>query len=473
MKLRTSCKTLLADLTSPVSVYLRLRDRFKNCFLLESSDFHSADDCRSFICCDPLAEYRLEGAHCTVSYAGNSPTSYQIAAPHGFSESVASFLGSISVSEGDLPKGVVNGAFGYVGWNAVQMMENISFTEKPDGIAKIPDAQLFVFRYVLAFNHFRNEVHVLTNFDSTTDLSSGEDEHRTESFIREALTGSFQTHSFQVVGTESGSMTDPEFIKVIEKCKQHIARGDVFQIVPSRRYRQEYEGDDFQVYRALRSLNPSPYLFYCDFGSFRAFGSSPEAQIVVKDGEAAIHPIAGTCKRVGNDAIDRVSADSLLNNEKENAEHAMLVDLARNDLSRHCKDVHVAHFREVQYFSHVIHLVSTVIGRVPPDVGATKVMADSFPLGTLSGAPKHRAMQLLDEYEPTNRRIYGGSIGFFGFNGDAVLGIMIRSFFSAQRSLFYQVGMGIVHDSVPEQEVEEGNAKLGALRAALRRASEL
>jgi anthranilate synthase component 1 len=353
------------------------------------------------------------------------------------------------------------------------MMENISFTNKADGITAIPDAQLFVFRYVLAFNHFRNEVHVLTNFDSATDASSSEDDDRTECFIREALSGSFQAHPFRAVGVESGSMTDPEFIKIIEKCKQHIARGDVFQIVPSRRYQQEYEGDDFQVYRALRSLNPSPYLFYCDFGGFRVFGSSPEAQIIVKDGEAAIHPIAGTCRRVGNDAVDRANADTLLHNEKENAEHAMLVDLARNDLSRHCKDVHVAHFREVQYFSHVIHLVSKVVGRIPPAVGAIKVMADSFPLGTLSGAPKHRAMQLLDQYEPTNRRTYGGSIGLFGFNGDAVLGIMIRSFFSTQRSLSYQVGMGIVHDSVPEQEVEEGNAKLGALRAAVRRASEL
>ena len=473
MKLRTSCKTLLADQTSPISVYLRLRDRYRNCFLLESSEFHSADDCRSFICCDPLAEYRLEGTTCTVSYAGKSPTTSQITAPDGFSESLAAFLANVSVSEGTLPKGVVNGAFGYVGWNAVQMMENISFTNKADGITAIPDAQLFVFRYVLAFNHFRNEVHVLTNFDSATDASSSEDDDRTECFIREALSGSFQAHPFRAVGVESGSMTDPEFIKIIEKCKQHIARGDVFQIVPSRRYQQEYEGDDFQVYRALRSLNPSPYLFYCDFGGFRAFGSSPEAQIIVKDGEAAIHPVAGTCRRVGNDAVDRANADTLLHNEKENAEHAMLVDLARNDLSRHCKDVHVAHFREVQYFSHVIHLVSKVVGRIPPAVGAIKVMADSFPLGTLSGAPKHRAMQLLDQYEPTNRRTYGGSIGLFGFNGDAVLGIMIRSFFSTQRSLSYQVGMGIVHDSVPEQEVEEGNAKLGALRAAVRRASEL
>jgi anthranilate synthase component 1 len=363
---------------------------------------------------------------------------------------------------------VVNGAFGYISWDAIEFMENIEFRCPPDPDLSIPKARFMVFRYVMAFNHFRNEVHILEN--------RVEGEHNSESaedFVRAAFERPVRTYPFRARDDEASVLSDEEFLALLSTCKKHIARGDVFEIVPSRRYLQRFEGDDFQVYRALRSINPSPYLFYCDFGGYKLLGSSPEAQIVIRDGEAAIFPIAGTYPRTGNDEHDRIRAQQLLEDPKENAEHCMLVDLARNDLSRHCKNVRVTKYRETQFFSHVIHLVSQVMGTLTDPKSACQIVSDTFPAGTLSGAPKHRAMQILDQNEPVRRGHYGGCLGLLGFNGDVVLGIMIRSFLSIQDTLVYQAGMGVVHDSIPESELNEAHAKLAALRAAIRKAQEI
>lgn len=468
MKFKTTCKTVTADLTSPIAVYLRLRDRYSHTMLLESGDFSSADDCRSFICCDPIAELRVENGVLSLFEGSRCIATRQIEKECGLSEEITSFLAACHTSTQQLPKGVVNGAFGYLGWDSIQYAERIAFTRKSDERFAIPEVRFFIFRYVLAFNHFRKEVHVVEN------RPEGEPEGPiAESFIHAALEAPIKTHQFTALGEEQAVVSDAEFLSMIESCKRHIARGDVFQIVPSRRYLQAFEGDDFQVYRALRSINPSPYLFFCDFGAYRLIGSSPEAQILVQNGKAAIYPIAGTTPRSGDDERDRERAEVLLGDEKENAEHCMLVDLARNDLSRHCKGVEVRKFRHLQYFSHVIHLVSEVVGEIAGDVSAAQIVADTFPAGTLSGAPKHSAMTILDRIEPVRRGHYGGAVGFFGCNGDAVFGIMIRSFLSMRNTLVYQAGMGIVADSVPEKELQEGHAKLGALRAAIGRAAEL
>ena len=465
MKLRTSCHTVIADLTSPVAVYLRLRDKFSRVLLLESSDFRGADDCRSFICCEPLAELTIQHGVATVSIAGEAAASRDVEASTGFSQELASFLASFSVESTELPKGVVNGAFGYCSWDSVELMEKISLTRQASPDLSIPAVSFAVYRYVLAFNHFRNEVHILEN------SIVGEDSPRSrEAFVHEAFESNVQSFPFRARDPERSAVSDEEFLKLVTDCKQHIARGDVFQIVPSRRYSRNFEGDDFQVYRALRSINPSPYLFYGNFGNFKIFGSSPEAQIVIRGEKAGIYPIAGTTRRTGNDAEDATRVEHLLDDPKENAEHCMLVDLARNDLSRHCKGVHVTKFRDVQYFSHVIHLVSQVEGTLPRRGVAPQIVSDTFPAGTLSGAPKYRAMQLLDQLEPIRRGHYGGCIGFFGFNGDAVFGIMIRSFLSIRNTLVYQAGVGVVNDSVPVNELNEVHSKLGALRAAIERA---
>lgn len=468
MKIDTTCKTLIADLTSPVAVYLRLRDRYDRALLLESADYQGEDDCRSFICCDPIAECIINRGEVRVSYLGVAEPGREIAHKTGFSQEISRFLASFSIQSGDLPKGVVNGAFGYASWDAIEYMESITLSkERPDEVS-IPEACFTVYRYILAFNPFRNEVHFLEN------RVEGEGAQRSEEdFLRAAFESTVHTFPFKTRDDEKSVTSDADFLEMVRTCKRHIARGDVFQIVPSRRYLQAFEGDDFQVYRALRSINPSPYLFYGDFGGFKLFGSSPEAQIVVRGRRAGIYPLAGTAKRTGNDEQDQRNIDELLADPKENAEHNMLVDLARNDLSRHCKNVHVKKLRYVKRFSHVMHLVSDVEGTLPSDGIAPQIVSDTFPAGTLSGAPKYRAMELLDTYEPVRRGHYAGLVGFFGFNGDAVFGIMIRSLLSINNTLVYQAGMGVVHDSEPEKELQEAHAKLGALRAAIKRAQVL
>jgi anthranilate synthase component 1 len=468
MKINVLCKTVSADLTTPLAVYARLRDRYPHTLLFESSDFHGPEDCRSFICCDPIAEFILEGNEYRVSYLGVSSQPKPLAKAIGFSPALSEFLNSFEIQQGALPKGIVNGAFGHICWDAIEYMENIELQRPLDPAFTIPKVRFMVFRYVMAFNHFRNEVHVLHN------VVDGEQEAGAyDTFFRNAFESSFCTYPFRLKGGEESLVSDAEFLELIATCKKHIARGDVFEIVPSRRFFQRFEGDDFQLYRALRSINPSPYLFYGDFGGYTLIGSSPEAQIIIRDGRATIFPIAGTYERTGDDERDRTRAKQLLEDPKENAEHCMLVDLARNDLSRHCKEVKVAKYRETRLFSHVIHLVSEVVGQIAGSSESCQIVADTFPAGTLSGAPKHRAMQILDRNEPARRGHYGGCIGMMGFDGGVVLGIMIRSFLSVADTLVYQAGMGVVYDSVPESELREVHAKLGALRAALKKAQEI
>jgi anthranilate synthase component 1 len=471
MKISTSCTTIVSDLTSPAAVYLRVRDRYSRAFLFESSDYHGAGDCRSFVCCDPIAELTISNGQCVMRYGDLEGESIPVPSATGLSSLVTEFMKSFDVSEPTmgLPKGVTPGVFGHICWDAIKYAEQIELTKKLHPGHELPEVQFTLFRYVVAFNPLRNEAYVLQNRPE----GGGSSEDEVRAFVHAAFEGEVKTFPFRKVGREDSVLSDEEFMELVRTCKRHIARGDVFQIVPSRRFMQPFEGDDFQVYRALRSINPSPYLFYCDYGTFRLFGSSPEAQISVSDGAAAIYPLAGTYPRTGNDEADKERAEQLLEDPKENAEHCMLVDLARNDLSRHCRGVHVERFRETQYFSHLIHLVSKVVGRLPEGASTVQVVSDTFPAGTLSGAPKHRAMQLIDTYEPHSRGQYGGCVGFLGFNGDAVLGICIRSFLSIRNTLVYQGGGGVVHDSVPETELREVQAKLGALRAAIEKAGDL
>jgi anthranilate synthase component 1 len=468
LTLTTTVHRTLGDLTTPTAVYLRLRDKFPCTFLFESADYHSAADCRSFICCDPLAECCIDQGAYTISHLGTTTARGPVASATGLHQVISEFLASFTVESPPLPKGVHNGAFGYISWDGIEACEKILFSRPRDPHFSIPAARLMVFRYVLTFNHFTNELHILENSPTSAQRNASD----TERLRAEIFQHSTPHFPFALQGPETSNMTDEQFLNLICVCKHHIARGDVFQIVPSRRFLQRFTGDDFQVYRALRSINPSPYLFYCDLGGYRLFGSSPEAQIVVQDGTASVFPIAGTYPRSGDDELDRTRAQQLLDDPKENSEHCMLVDLARNDLSRHCTQVSVKRYRETHFFSHVIHLVSAVAGTLKPGASTAQIISSTFPAGTLSGSPKHRALQILDQNEPTRRGHYGGCIGMFGFNGDAVLGIMIRSFLSMHETLLYQVGMGVVHDSDPRREIEETNAKIGALRKALHTASE-
>jgi len=465
-KLITSHKKLLADTTTPVSIYLRLRDVFPNSLLLESSDYHSRENSMSYVCCEPIAGLVLNNDALKLSYPDGTEQTF---APGTFDliEQANTFIESFD-TDAQPGKMISNGLFGYFTHEAVEHFETIKLKESDDTSRKIPVMQYHVYRYIIAIDHFKNELYIFHNQPAEeTDYSGLE---KLADLIRNK---NFPEYKFESHSDEQSNLTGEEFMAVVEKMKQHIYRGDVFQIVPSRGFSKKFLGDEFNVYRALRSINPSPYLFYYDYGDFRIFGSSPEAQITIKNREANIFPIAGTFKRSGDDEKDAEIARQLEADPKESAEHVMLVDLARNDLSRHCCEVEVKAFKEVQFYSHLIHLVSHVSGKLLPGASSFKVVADTYPAGTLSGAPKYRAMEIIDENEKTKRSFYSGAIGFLGFNGDFNHCIIIRSFLSKNSTLYYQAGAGIVAGSIAESELKEVDNKIAALRKAIELAEEL
>ena len=456
---RIEKRKILADIITPVSIYLKIRDIYPNSLLLESSDYHSKENSYSFICLDPIAEFRVGNGKATISLPGVDPEVAVLDEETGAVELLNQFLETFRVEQPEEGM-LVDGIFGYATYDAVEYFEDIRFQSTQPPGEEIPDIRYNFFRYVLAINHLSNE---LTLFEHL--VNGGESQiDRVTTLLHNR---NIATYGFDVEGEETSNLTDNDYREMVAKGKAHCFRGDVFQIVLSRQFRQAFTGDEFNVYRALRSINPSPYLFYFDYGSYKLFGSSPEAQIEVKGGKAYINPIAGTFRRTGDDMEDQELARRLAEDEKENAEHIMLVDLARNDLSRTTSKVTVESYREIQFYSHVIHMVSKVSGTLPQDANTIRIMAESFPAGTLSGAPKYRAMELIDQYEGKRRGYYGGTIGFIRFNGDINHAIMIRSFLSCDHVLYYQAGAGVVSESTEEGELQEVNNKLAALKSAI------
>ena len=456
-KLKTYSKRLLADTITPVNIYLKLRDVFAGSILLESSDYHGNENSLSFICCEPMATFKVVNQRAEIRYPGNQVQSIEISKANKVAELLEQFRNSFHPDTSLHTKYPHDGLFGYMGYDAVRYFEDLELQQTGAGL---PDLIYSVYRYVIVVDHFFNEMSLFEH-----RLDEGEESlNRIEQLI---FNNRITTFQFKQTVEERSNYTDQEFLEIIEKGKQHCYRGDVFQIVLSRRFTAGFRGDEFNVYRALRSINPSPYLFYFDYGNFKLFGSSPEAQIQIKNGKAHIFPIAGTFRRSGNDQEDAQLAEKLSADEKENAEHIMLVDLARNDMSRNAEDVRVEVFKEIQYYSHVIHLVSKVTGTLAPATSVIQMAADTFPAGTLSGAPKHMAMKLINQYENVNRGFYGGAIGFIGFDGSFNHAIMIRTFLSRDNKLVYQAGAGVVSKSNSESELQEVNNKLEALRKAL------
>ncbi len=456
-QLETHYKQILADTITPVSVYLKIRDKFPNSILLESSDYHANDNSFSYICCNPIASIKVENELITQTFPDGSKEELPITSDVDVTNIIHQFGQKFSAPSNGF-KFINNGLFGYMAYDAVRYFEDVEVSKKEDSV-QIPDIYYAVYQNIIAINHFKNEAYL---FAHCYESESNVDEIAQLFQVR-----NFASYNFSKDGTPTSNLKDEEYKEHVQLAKKHCQRGDVFQLVLSRRFSQGFKGDEFNVYRALRSVNPSPYLFYFDYGDFKIFGSSPEAQLIVKDGKAEIHPIAGTYKRTGNDEQDAELAKKLAQDDKENSEHVMLVDLARNDLSRNGNTVNVETYREVQYFSHVIHLVSKVTGLKKKDSPTMKVVADTFPAGTLSGAPKHMAMQLIEKYEKTSRAYYGGAIGFMDFKGNFNHAIMIRTFLSKNHQLHYQAGAGLVAASDPEAELQETYNKLGALTKAL------
>jgi anthranilate synthase component 1 len=454
-QIHTLHKQILADTITPVSIYLKIRDKFPNSILLESSDYHTADNSFSYICCNPIASIKLENNFILSSFPDGTSEKTAISNTVNVAKVIEEFASRFKPQKNDF-KFINNGLFGYISYDAIQYFEKVSIQKRTDDLA-IPDLFYAVYQNIIAINHFKNEAYIFCHsIDNTNNIKEIEQLLQTKTFA---------SYSFTKEGNSVSNLTDAEFKSNVALAKKHCHRGDVFQLVLSRRFSQGFKGDEFNVYRALRNINPSPYLFFFDYGNFKIFGSSPEAQLVISNNHAEIHPIAGTFKRTGNDEEDAELAKKLSEDKKENSEHVMLVDLARNDLSRNCTNVKVEKYKEVQFFSHVIHLVSKVTGKLSGS--SMKLVANTFPAGTLSGSPKHKAMQLIEEIENTNRTFYGGAIGFMDFEGNFNHAIMIRTFLSKNHQLHYQAGAGIVESSSEENEMQEVYNKLGALNKAL------
>ena len=461
--LNTHYKKILADTITPVSVYLKIRDRYPGSLLLESSDYHANDNSFSYICFNPIAHIEVKDQQIKKAYPDGTNTITPITKETNIPKVITAFSKEFTSEKQDF-KFITQGLFGFMTYDAVQYYEDIKISKKEGG-QDLPELYYAVYQNVIAINHFNNEAYIFAHcYNQPNNVAA------IEQLI---AVKNFATYPFKIEGEPSINIKDEDYKALVETAKKHCQRGDVFQLVLSRRFTQKFSGDEFNVYRALRAVNPSPYLFYFDYGNYKIFGSSPEAQLVVKDQKAEIHPIAGTFKRTGNDEQDAVLAKELTEDHKENAEHVMLVDLARNDLSRHGKMVTVENYREVQFFSHVIHLVSKVTGIKKADTPTMNIVADTFPAGTLSGAPKHKAMELIEKYEPTPRGYYGGAIGFMDFEGNFNHAIMIRTFLSKDHQLQYQAGAGIVAASDPESELQETYNKLVALTHALSLAEDI
>ncbi|OFY78540.1 MAG: anthranilate synthase component I [Bacteroidetes bacterium RBG_19FT_COMBO_42_7] len=464
-KIHVNVTEMFADLITPVSIYLRIRDVYPNSLLLESSDYHGNENSFSFICLKPVATFKTDNGIITEAYPDGDVIETELTDHHLFNTRFTEFIRSFGLT--DIPKEIpVNGLFGYTSYDMLEYFEKVKLkaAETPD--LKIPDTYYGFYNYIIAINHFQNKLYIIEN---QIDAQPGETER-----IKALLNSrNIALYSFQPEGPETSNLTDDDYKSMVTKGKEHCHRGDVFQVVLSRQFARKYRGDDFNVYRALRSINPSPYLFYFDYGNFKLFGSSPEAHLRIRNDRAYINPIAGTFKRTGDDEKDKILAEELSADIKENSEHIMLVDLARNDLSKHAGDVKVESYREVQFYSHVIHLVSSVSGEMMKSSSIIDMMTATFPAGTLTGAPKYRAIQLIDKYENRKRGYYGGAIGFIDFRNRFNHAIMIRTFLSKGNILYYQAGAGIVAISNEESELQEVNNKIGALKKAIEMAEKI
>ncbi|MCI7046151.1 MAG: anthranilate synthase component I family protein [Prevotella sp.] len=456
----TICRKMMADVYTPVGVYMRLRDVYPQSVLMECSDYHEVNSSRSFVAVNPICSVAIAHGMARITMPDRQVIEHEINDEFGADSAIRLLLDAIEVTG---ENSEVCGLYGYTSFNAVRYFEGIEVKDETQSQNDAPDMLYMMFRDVVVFDHY-NSTMTVVSLGTIGDV---------DDLMKKATRNDIRDFSFSPVGEVQSTLTDDEHRENIRRGIAHCLRGDVFQIVLSRRFKQKYYGDDFKLYRALRSINPSPYLFYFDFGGFRIFGSSPETHCRIDHGKAYIDPIAGTTRRTGDEEADRRGAEYLRNDPKENAEHVMLVDLARNDLSRNCHDVKVEFYKDLQYYSHVIHLVSRVSGIMDEGKDPVKAFIDTFPAGTLSGAPKVRAMQLISQYEPHNRGAYGGCIGFIGLDGSLNQAITIRTFVARNGELWFQAGGGIVAKSDVEYELQEVNNKLGALRKAIDMASTL
>ncbi len=464
IKIKTIHKTLLGDLYTPIGIYLRLRDLYRDTILLESAGNQNKENNLSIIAVNAIAGIEVKNLEdLELKFPGEAPKKLHLD-NQPIVETLQNFSQCFELNDTEHPlANLAQGLYGYTAYDAVQFFDTHHLKDQ-NLETKIPLIRYRLYHYVIVINHFNDEMTIFENIVPGV-------ESQLEKLETQINRKTSPTYPFKTTGKEESNLTDAEYAATVELAKSHAQRGDTMQMVLSRRFEQKFSGDEFNVYRALRNINPSPYLFYFDYGDYKLFGSSPESQLIIKDGKAIIHPIAGTFKRTQNTEEDLKAAEELKKDPKENAEHTMLVDLARNDLSILGKNTTVTKLKEIQFFSHVIHMVSEVCADVEKNTNPFEMIAKTFPQGTLSGAPKYKAIQLIDQYEKTSRGYYGGSIGFVGFNGSCNQAIMIRTFLSKKNKLYYQAGAGIVAKSNTASEVQEVKNKLNALTNAIKKAN--
>jgi len=460
-KLKENRKEIITDTLTPVSIYLKIRDIYANSILLESSDYSSKDNSYAYICFKPIAKFELENNYLEINYPNKERSVYNIKDNDSVFNKLNEFMNSFEFSSNwKKDKFQSKGIYGYMSYDSINYFENITLENKNFG-DNIPEMLYCLYENIIVVNTFNNQSTIISFSENKNELL------KIEKLISNK---SIYNFSFKKQGEIKSNISDKDYLELVKKGISHCLRGDVFQIVLSRKFTQPYKGDDFNVYRKLRSINPSPYLFYFDYGNFKIFGSSPEAQLIINNKKAEIHPIAGTFKRTGDDLYDKEKAKELLSDDKENSEHMMLVDLARNDLSRSCNNVVVEKDREIQFYSHVIHLVSKVTGYLKSK--SKEIIGNTFPAGTLTGAPKYKAMELINQYETSKRQFYGGAIGMIDIYGNFNHAIIIRSFLSKNQALYFQAGAGVVSKSVPQNELNEVYNKVGALIKSIEKAEE-
>lgn len=467
-KINTKYKKVIADLYTPVSIYNKVRDKFPNVLLLESADYHDRTDSKSFICIDPIAGFEAKGNTFKIDFPSKKTKTVTVDNSQEIFHAFQNFTAAFENTPTDLPFNT-QGLWGYSSFESVQYMEDIKLTNSYSELKDNPDLKYQLFRYILVFDHFKNELYITQN-EIDEKIESLD---KIDSILQIIQTNNLPNFSFKSIDEESSNVTDEEYQEMVKTGIEHCKIGDTFQVVLSREFQQKFKGDDFNLYRSLRSINPSPFLFYFDYGDFKFFGSSPESQLQVDKGIASINPIAGTVLRSDNQKDDLELAQKLKEDPKEMAEHVMLVDLARNDLSKSSTKIEIESYAEIQYFSHVIHMVSKVTGKLTDAKNGLSVFSDTFPAGTLSGAPKYRALEIINNYEKVARNFYGGAIGFIGFDGSINHAIIIRSVLSKNNTLVYQAGAGIVSESTPEGELQEVNNKITAIRKAIKQANKL
>lgn len=460
-------KRILADLLTPISAYMKLMKNSDYAFILESVEKGEQYGRYSFIGRDPLMILKSEHEKTHIWQDEN------------WQEESTSFLSVLRKTQkkynvpklSDIPH-FTGGLVGFMGYESITWVEDIPIYKQDE--LQCPDALFMLFHELIAFDHLQNQIILFSNvqIENGMDLEQaytdanlcidemGEDLHTDIDYQTPARLEQSKLHS---------NFTQAKFEDAVQKAKENIKAGDVFQLVLSQCFRRQTSVDPLTMYRALRSINPSPYMFHLKLNDFDIIGASPELLVKVEDDEIEIRPIAGTRQRGENAEADKLLADDLLKDEKERAEHLMLVDLGRNDVGRAAEfdSVNVKEFMVVEYYSHVMHIVSDVRGKLREGKDVFDALYSGFPAGTLTGAPKIRAMEIIHDLEPSRRGVYSGAIGYFDFTGDMNTCIAIRTMVMKDGTVYFQSGAGIVYDSDPKKEFEETVNKAKAINSAI------